>query len=239
MLPEQPSAPRTKSGPVVARTASGKLRRPSVAGGTSVRSRTGAAIGWVVGLAIATASGVLTYRHCTADESWSIASRYHSPHLLVTMEMPPGEAWRGHEELRESRTEGKNWMRMEGFYRGGSHTDPVEGLMVLRVHAPGALPTEVDLDEFQRRMAQLGRQMVTAGKVVVPDLECALEPGVRTEPTGACRGTGTYGGQTSELYMLFWQDSVDDLMAVIYVAKGEMEDKLPDVKRFISGITVQ
>jgi hypothetical protein len=61
---------------------------------------------------------------------------------------------------------------------------------------------------------------------------------VRSEPALACQGRGTFAGQTAEVYMLFWQDSVDDLMAVIYVAKAGMDEKLPDMKTTIAGIEV-
>jgi hypothetical protein len=235
-----PVVSRTKSGPIVGRTVTGAMRRPNLPGGTAVGARSPAVvIGWIVGFAIIAAAAFFTYRHFSAEETWPIPDRYTSSHLKVRMELPSGGGWRGHEELRTSRTEGPRWVRTEGYYRGASHTDPAEALMVLRAHTPGAFPAEVDLDDFQRKLDQLGRQVISAGNVMVPNLKCALETGVRTEPAGSCRGTGTHRDQTSEFYMLFWEDSVDDFMAVIYVAKGSTADKLDDVKTFISGITVQ
>jgi hypothetical protein len=187
-----------------------------------------------------TVTAALTYRQCTHDASWAIGPDYESAHLHARLPLP-GSGWRGHESLQLNRShDGDRWARMEGFYRGGDVEDPDEALMVLRVHAPGMFPEEVDMEQFRRQIDTLSRQIVaSAGSIQTAGLDCKIEPRVRTEPAGKCRGPGAFRSEPVEIYMFYWEDTVDDVMAVIYVAKGDqLDSKVEELEAFIHDIQV-
>lgn len=222
---------------------------PVIAGGTSLTAPDAApasrlvttAIPYLLGFAVMTVTAGLTYRQCTHDASWAIGPDYYSTYLRATLPLP-GTGWRGHESLRMNRTnDGDRWARLEGFYRGGEVDDPGEALMVLRVHAPGMFPEEVDMEQFRGQIDTLSRQIVaSAGDIQTAGLDCTLEPRVRTEPAGKCRGPGTFHSEPVEIYMFYWEDTVDDVMAVIYLAKGErLDGKVAELETFIHDIQVE
>ena len=73
----------------------------------------------------------------------------------------------------------------------------------------------------------------------VRSLDCAVDARVRTEPAGRCRGTATYRGELINIYLYLWEDTVDDIAAVIYVAKGKVDDHVGEVESFITEIQLQ
>lgn len=222
-------------------------RMAQIAGGTSLSARRGAASSGSFGLRplfkivtplIVIASIAFTYRHYTSDSSWAVTSDYNSTYLHAHFPLP-GTGWRSDSSLRMEKTRGDGWARVEGVYRGGTADDPDEILMLIRTHSPGEFPEVVDMDDFRRGLDAVGRMVTSSAEVSVQTIECAVDSRVRTEPAGRCRGTATYRSELLNIYLYLWEDTVDDVAAVIYVAKGKVDDHVGELESFITDIQLQ
>jgi hypothetical protein len=229
------------------RTTSGAMPRTQTlpGGGTSVRTspyrgRTRMLVlKAAVALVVAGVAGGLVYTRCARDASWAVSSSYQSTFLQANLPLP-GIAWRSHGSLRIDERRGDTWGRLEGFYRGGTAEDPEEAVLVVRMHAPGMFPQEVDMNAFRSQLDRVSRDVLaSAHDLQVTELHCALEPRVRTEPAGKCLGSGLFHDDAMDLYVFYWEDTVDDVMAVIYISKGHLDSELAALESFIGEIVVQ
>ena len=241
--PQRPSVPRTVTGPVVSRT-----KTPHrIGGGTTASSgEPSAALGSIVrvvlGIAIVGGVGALAYHQCAPEDETSAVTDgvYHSSRLGARFDLP-GTGWRAHQRLAATRQQGKTSVRVEGFYRGALVDDPDEAVLIMRVHAPGQFPQEVDMQAFQKDVERVGQNVTSsAPQLAMGDgIDCRLEPRVRSEPAGRCRGTGTFRDHPVDTYVFYWQDTVDDVVAVVYVARGNIGDRIEAIEGFIREIEIE
>jgi hypothetical protein len=245
--PTPPPGTPSPSGALKPRTKTSTIpptrRMQQLAGGTSLRSApAGRGINpllkYGLGLAVMAAVAFFTYRECRTEPSWAVKSDYTSTYLRAHLPLP-GAGWRGHTSLRLAQGNSDVWTRAEGVYRGGEADDPDEVLMMMRAHAPGQFPDEVDMEAFRRQLDALARHATQSAGLDAATLDCALDSRLRSEPAGRCRGTGTFKGQMINLYLFQWEDSVDDVFVVIYVKKGRLDDEVQPLEAFIREIQVQ